>query len=344
MMIRRIFAALPLFICLSAFAGEAEDIQKLLKNRQLPQALAQADQFLATNPKDAQVRFLKGIIQTELGQANDAIKTFTALAADYPQLPEPYNNLAVLYAQQGQLDKSRSALLMAIQTNPAYAIAHENLGDLYARLASQSYDKALQLESSNPNVQTKLTMVRELFSKTPQAFNNQAEPSKKPVVIAAVATATSKPISTVTTTVATATPKATIAPTTAPTVTPTPIATVAKANADEGKIISAVNAWASAWSSKDVNGYLAAYERDYSSSKNQKHSDWAKERRERVSAPKSISVMLANIRVEMKDDNTAIVRFNQSYRSNILTSTTSKELELKKTGSRWLISAERTGR
>ena len=92
------------------------------------------------------------------------IAVFTKLSEDYPELPEPYNNLAVLYASQGQYDKARAALEMAIRTNPSYATAHENLGDVYAKLASQAYSKALQLDSNNTGVQPKLALIRDLFA------------------------------------------------------------------------------------------------------------------------------------------------------------------------------------
>jgi tetratricopeptide (TPR) repeat protein len=116
---------------------------------QLNEALSKADQYLAGKPRDPQMRFLKGVIQTESGKPADAVATFTKLTEDFPELPEPYNNLAVLYAGQSQFDKARAALEMAIRTNPSYATAHENLGDVYAKLASQAYSKALQLDAGN---------------------------------------------------------------------------------------------------------------------------------------------------------------------------------------------------
>ena len=64
--------------------------------------------YLASRPKDARGRFLKGLILTEQNKPNEAIKVFTDLSQDYPELPEPYNNLAVLYASQGQYDKARN--------------------------------------------------------------------------------------------------------------------------------------------------------------------------------------------------------------------------------------------
>lgn len=351
MFIRRILFTFSLLGCLSAFAGEVEDIQQLLKARQLPQALERADKFIAANPKDAQARFLKGIIQTEMGQPAEAIKTFSALASDYPQLPEPYNNLAVLYAQQNQLDKARAALTMAIQTNPSYAIAHENLGDLYARMASQSYDKALQLESGNPKVQTKLTLVRELFSKAPQiASAKQVAPAAKPLAAAPVPTPqAAQP----------AKPAAPATPPQAAPAAPQPAKQVASAppaapskpapapadghGAEKQQIAAAVTAWADAWSRKNANGYLAAYERDFRAPSGQKYADWAKERRERIAAPKSIEVKLSDIKVDMTGDSAAKVRFRQSYRSDRLSSTTSKTLLMQKSGGRWLIHEERTG-
>jgi tetratricopeptide (TPR) repeat protein len=67
-------------------------------------------------------------------------------------------------ASQGQYDKASLALEKAIKTHPSYATAHENLGDIYAKMASDAYDKALQLDSSNARAKTKLSLVKELFS------------------------------------------------------------------------------------------------------------------------------------------------------------------------------------
>jgi hypothetical protein len=114
---------------------------------------------------------------------------FTKLTEDYPELPEPYNNLAVIYAQQKQYDKAKQALEMAIRTHPSYATAHENLGDIYARLASQAYDKALQIDSSNSSAQNKLALIRDLMSVASPSRQHQASRSPnrvrpKPVKVA----------------------------------------------------------------------------------------------------------------------------------------------------------------
>src|SRR5436190_13454433 len=158
-----------ILLCIGAFfgaatvrAGDVEDAQKLLKAGDKPQALKKVNRALSANPQDAQARFLKGLILTEQGKQNEAIDIFTKLTQDYPNLPEPYNNLAVIYASQGQYDKARTALEQSIRTHPSYATAYENLGDVYAKLASQAYDKALQYDSANPAAKNKLALVRDL--------------------------------------------------------------------------------------------------------------------------------------------------------------------------------------
>src|SRR5690606_20562402 len=118
-------------------------------------------------PKDARGRFLRGLILAEQSRYDEAIRAFSDLTRDYPELPEPYNNLAVLYASRGRYDEARQALEMAIRTHPSYATAHENLGDIYAKMASQAYDKALALDRRNTTAQTKLNLIRDLFSGTP---------------------------------------------------------------------------------------------------------------------------------------------------------------------------------
>jgi len=159
-----------------SFADDHGDVTLLMRSGQYAQALVRADQYLAAKPRDPQMRFLKGVAQTEMGRGADAIATFTRLTEDYPELPEPYNNLAVLYAARSEFDKARAALEMAIRTNPGYATAHENLGDVYTRLAGQSYSRAQQLEPGNTSVAPKLALIRQLV---PPATKAPAQPGAK---------------------------------------------------------------------------------------------------------------------------------------------------------------------
>lgn len=161
----QLVAAALLLAASGAHADDYGEITRLLKAGKPAQAQALVEQRLAATPKDPQLRFLRGVAQTDAGQAQEAIQTFTRLTQDYPELAEPYNNLAVLYAQDGQLEKARTALEMAIRNNPGYATAHENLGDVYARLASQAYGKAVQLEGDKAGAsKTKLALIRQLLA------------------------------------------------------------------------------------------------------------------------------------------------------------------------------------
>ena len=146
---------------------DAQEVSQLLRAGRVDAASTRVDAMLARNPKDAQARFLKGLVLSDQGKTSDAIQIFNALTVDYPELPEPYNNLASLHAASGQLDRARFALESAIAANPNYAIAHDNLGDLYLRMASQAYDKVLQLDRTNTATQAKAAAVRSVISTAP---------------------------------------------------------------------------------------------------------------------------------------------------------------------------------
>ena len=221
----------------TAYANNA-DITSLLQGSQPEQALKLIDQRLSATPKDPQLRFLQGVAFAMANKNKEAIDTFTQLTKEFPELPEPYNNLAVLYANQNQLDKSRQALEQAIRTNPSYSTAHENLGDIYAKLASQAYSKALQLDGSHAqSVQPKLALIHDLFSTGQAQAQALAKAPSAPAPVTATATqavssSTTAPAqATVVAAAATAQPVASAQPATATPVTETasPPATEPKA-------------------------------------------------------------------------------------------------------------------
>ena len=315
----------------AASADEYDEVNQLMRQGKHAEATVKADQYLAGKPRDPQMRFLKGVAQTSAGRTADAIATFTKLTEDYPELPEPYNNLAVLHAGQGQFDKARAALEMAIRTNPSYATAHENLGDVYAKLASQAYSKALQLDAGNTAVHPKLALIRELFS-----------PAGKSGAAGAAIVAAAKPPPAPATAPA---PKA-AAPASAPQVAaaPAPAASPApQASASAARDVeAALHSWASAWSSKDVSGYLGAYGREFDPPGNQSRKEWEEERRARIVGKSRISVRLSDISVSV-NGNRATARFKQAYSADALNVSSRKTLELVRTGDRWVIVRESVG-
>ncbi len=152
---------------IAPYIDDYTKVTTLVGAKQLKEALLKADAFLDSKPKDPQMRFIKGVVLTEMGLSADAMTLYVTLTQDYPELPEPYNNLAVLYAANKQFEQARIALEMAIKTNPSYATAHENLGDMYLQLAGQSYNKALQLEPYRAAAQSKLALISTLLGAKP---------------------------------------------------------------------------------------------------------------------------------------------------------------------------------
>ncbi len=125
------------------------------------EALSKVDTVIAADPDQARPRFLKGVILMNMNRPADAIKVFEKLREDFPEVPEPYNNLAVLYMRQGLFEQARATLEIAVQANPGYAMAHENLGDIYSRMAANEYTLA------GANAARKLQLSRDILTPPP---------------------------------------------------------------------------------------------------------------------------------------------------------------------------------
>lgn len=342
---RTIAIGLATGVVTPAFADNLPEVQRLIKQGQYPQALEKVDAYLADKPKDAQGRFLKGLIYTETNKPTEAIATFTRLTEDYPELPEPYNNLAVLYAQQKQYEKARTSLEMAIRTHPSYAIAYENLGDVYAKLASQAYDKALQLDSVNATTQIKMALIRDLITTSSKGNVKPTASASTPAVAAATPVAASKqgaqPASAPNTSVVASTPgAAAVAPKIVEPKAAAPVAAAAPEGTAADDVSKTIANWANAWSRKDVKGYFAQYAADFKTPKGQSRKAWENERSDRISGkPGTISVSYDEPEISINGDR-ATAKFRQHYKSSGLSGTTTKTLVLVRTGNRWLIQEE----
>ena len=322
-----------------AQANDYAEITQLLKAGKAAEALTKADQRLSATPRDPQLRFLKGVAQADSGKPADAVATFTKLTEDYPELPEPYNNLAVLYANQNQLDKARTALEMAIRTNPSYATAHENLGDIYAKLASQAYNKALQLDAANAtSVKPKLALIRELFSADIAKGAKPAAAAPAPAVVA-----TQRPAPAPAPAAAPAPTPAPAATAAAPAATPAPAPAAPDAAKQEAaKDAKEVTAAVQAWAAKDMKAYLAAYGKDFDPPGRMTRAAWEKERESRIVGKSKITVQVSDLNVSV-NGNKATARFRQAYSADSLNVSSRKTLDLVESNGRWLIVREATG-
>ena len=140
----------------------AAEIGDLMKAGRHDDALKRAEARLKDNPRDAQVRFMRGVILAEQGKTVEATAVFETLIQEFPELPEPYNNLAVIHAAQGRYESAWRLLQQALAAQPNYVTAYENLGDLYLSMAEQAYGKALGLDADNRVAKAKLETAREL--------------------------------------------------------------------------------------------------------------------------------------------------------------------------------------
>ncbi len=342
----------------SVWAADAASVTQSLQKGDLQGALQQVDTLLAQKPKDPQYQFLKGVILTEQKKDAQAIQIFQSLTEQYPELPEPYNNLAVLYAQQGQYDKARAALDMAIRTNPSYATAQANLGDIYAKLASQAYQKALQLApDENASAKVKLNLIRELFEqgKSPATAAlkvSAAQPGKeakpvtpppapKPTPVAAEKPA-AKPEPTHVAQPTPAAPAAAAPVVEKPKPTPTAEKPADKAAAEQTAVADAVQRWAAAWQSKNLAGYFAAYAPNFKPEKGMSLASWKDQRRARISDKAKITVKVHDMKVQVDGDK-ATARFRQHYTAGTLDFDGPKTLQMQRENGKWLIVREIVG-
>jgi tetratricopeptide (TPR) repeat protein len=305
------------------YAEDLKEIAAQSSQGQHSAAMERINNHIKAHPNDVQALFMRAVMLAEQNRKDDAIRAFTEITEKFPALPEPYNNLAVLFADQGQFDKAKKSLENAIKTHPSYATAHENLGDIYAKMATEAYGKALQLDNTNASAQNKLALIKDLFSAT-----------NKPLQMASA-----KP---------TTTPAVNPPPTNNVT-KPEPVATnkapeISEAATENKRIADSVNQWAKAWSSKDIDGYLSSYAQSFKTPDGLSREAWEEMRKSRINKPEKISVSINNLSVEIIDGTHARAKFKQDYRAGSLIAKTPKTLDLVKSGQRWLIEQERTGR
>lgn len=130
-------------------AVSIQDLQQLIAQQRYATAAQNGEQLLQQNAGDVQARFLTAYAFQMNTQQDKAIALYQALIDDHPAMPEPRNNLAMIYLEQGDYDRASQLLVDAINTHPSYATAYENLSQIYKGIASEAYRRAIS-ESSEP--------------------------------------------------------------------------------------------------------------------------------------------------------------------------------------------------
>ncbi len=338
---------LACFWVAAAAAPTPADVQDLLKQGELEAALEAANAGLEEDADNIELSFLKGLVLTRLERFDAAEKVFQSLIEEHPKLPEPYNNLAVVYAAQGEYEKARETLLRAINTHPSYATAYENIGDIYAKMASDAYNQALQLNTENTAAREKLALVNDLFSAD---LPTAEAPASQPEAVARTARQSqpelqpAKPTAEMPGPVIRESEQTDGAERNQPASEQPESAaeTQSTKEPDTRAIVQAVRDWAAAWSSQDVDAYLGAYADDFLPPADMSRQEWAAQRRERVGSPEFIEVSVDNIRVHTLDTDHVQARFSQDYSSDTYSDSVTKTLLMKRADGddRWLIVEE----
>jgi len=299
-----IMACFFLLSSLPSFAqNKIEEIKLLLKNGKYNHAEILINNSNEDNLNDPELLFYKGINETNLGKKNQAIDTFRDLTERFPELPEPFNNLAVLYAEKAQYRLAKEILEQAIKTNPSYLTAHINLGDIYTKMASEAYNKALEIDKSNNIAITKLSMITQLFNYQPNTKNTVIDSIKRKPAVKVVK--------------------------------------LSKKRLSQN-ILNSIENWKTAWENKDMKSYLNSYASNFNYPNKMTKSDWEKYRTNRIISKKIINLSLSNIQLKFDKGKITAV-FIQNYKSGNLNQTSNKTLVFIEENGDWLILEETSG-
>jgi Flp pilus assembly protein TadD len=162
-LLRSACVALACLCALVTRADEVTEVRDLLARGDAQTALQRAQAAAAAQPRDAQLRFLQAVALMDLKRDDEAMALFTRLAQEYPELPDPQNNIALLHARAGRLEPARLALEAALRNDPTHRLARTNLGQVYLMLAVQAWEQAATTGALEPALQRRLEAVRALL-------------------------------------------------------------------------------------------------------------------------------------------------------------------------------------
>ena len=295
------------FVCSGARSAPLDDVRASLRLEQRGQALKQLQAYLSDQPDDPEALFLKGRVLAEMGHGAEAQEVFTDLIRKFPQLPEPYNNLAALHAKDRNLEKARDVLLAAIQVRPDYRVSYQNLGDIYTAMAREAYGQAQRIAATDTG--------------------GRRDPARR-ADPAATSPAVAGPITTFT----------------APVTAPTPAAN-SKAPSDSRADGSAqaFADWQHAWERQDVARYLAFYARDFRPASGTTRESWEAQRRQRLQKPAGIRLQVQHPRWTSLDSGRSRVEFGLQYSSGKMKVRSTKVMVWAWRDGRWQIESESAG-
>ncbi|WP_286237166.1 tetratricopeptide repeat protein [Neptuniibacter halophilus] len=346
----------------TAAGDSSKGILQLSQDGQHQAALTAVEQRLQTQPDDYPSLFLKAVVLQNMGATAEAKPLLEGMLQQFPNQPEPYNNLALIYAEEGDLARAISTLQQAFMTHPSYARVQQNLKEIYATMASQAYSKALDLQQASA-AGPHLAMITEVEATaqpaqahTPQAVAAQTAPAEPTKVTSATTAetladsateATQTPEQVEVVEVAPATVVSTVTQESEPEKPSATAQAQAPVAADNTKTAQAaitdhLRNWASAWRNQNHQNYVRAYTDEYRPSPSLTHDQWVAQRALRLSKPQYIKIELGEIQVNMLSEHLAEANFDQLYESDTYKDRVRKRIVLVKTRGEWKISLEQS--
>ena len=126
-------------------------VDQLLKAGHPAQALELADLGLEKNPRSAQLRFSRTVALERLGRTEEAAKALRSLIAEYPEIPEPYNNLAVIEAGMGSLEEAVKLLTAPCSSIPTLQRLRKTAATCTSRSRSRATKPLHRASPPTPN-------------------------------------------------------------------------------------------------------------------------------------------------------------------------------------------------
>lgn len=311
---RLLFILLTIFFSRSVLSSSLQQLESEIGEHKFSQAAQTGIAILLQQPDNIQAKFLTALALQNNNQSDMAINYYQEIIHSHPELPEPRNNLAMIYMNKGQYDQAIDLLVASLKTHPAYATAWQNLNLLYQGLASEAYRKALSKERNPRSVMDKiqLTALTSIYDNSSLAALPETQTSS-----------TDKP------------PTRSIKQQTIP----PPLQKPVKVTLEE--LTSPLLEWASAWSRKDFNRYINAYVSTYKGDR-ANHQAWVNYRRSRIVKPGSIRVNLSDFRIKSQTQTRATIDFKQSFKSSTYADKIIKRIHLKQINGSWKITREST--
>ncbi len=315
-----------------------DDVEALIEQGRTSAALTQVRGHLERHPDDPRALFLLARAHQLSGQRAQAIEVYQRLNKHYPSLPEPYMNLAAVYADGGQYERARAVLIEALRAHSTYGKIYENLLSLHATMASRAYQNALSLNGETVTPRLEVSVALDSWSPAPPpAVLASAQAPATSLAAVEPPPAQSPPVERVVEPdVQPRKPKVEVTATTVAVATSPPESPLDPVDDERSRLLAVVKGWARAWSDQDVKTYLSFYSADFRPNPNMSRSQWEQQRRLRITKKKRIRVNLNKFNTSL-NGRTAKVSFQQSYRSDSFRDVVRKTLTLERQSEGWKI-------